>query len=86
VSSSINFTLSDADVSRIAQAVAVELRKQPSAELLTPEQTARKTGLSLKALERRRSRNQRPLAVRRGGRVRYLASEVDAFIAGKAAS
>ena len=74
--------LSPGDIEAIATAVARQLAKAPKAALLTPEQVATRTGLSLKALERRRSRNQPPLSVRRGRRVYYMAAAVDDYIAG----
>jgi predicted DNA-binding transcriptional regulator AlpA len=73
--------LSDEDVKRIAAAVAEQLKK-PNDALLTVEQAATLTGITVKGLERRRSRGQAPHAVRRGRSVRYLRSEVERFIAG----
>ena len=73
--------LDDTDVERIASAVAAQLKKRDDA-LLTVEQAAALTGITVKGLERRRSRGQAPHAVRRGRRVRYLRSEVERFIAG----
>lgn len=73
--------LDDADVERIASAVAAQLKK-PDDALLTVEQAAALTGITVKGLERRRSRGQAPHAVRRGSRVRYLRSEVERFIVG----
>ena len=82
--SSVAFQLSDDDIGRIAAAVAQQLAKQPAAELLTPAQVAARTGLTLKSLERRRSRNQAPLSVRRQGRVFYTAAEVEKYVRGAA--
>jgi len=79
---SIELRLPDAEVERIARAVVAQLAQAPKAELLTPAQVAAKTGLSLKALERRRSRNQPPLSVKRGGRVFYTGAAVHEFIEG----
>lgn len=80
--STVALQLSDVDVQRIAAAVAQQLARAPKAELLTPAQVANRTGLSLKALERRRSRNQPPLSVKRGGRVFYTAAAIEDYIAG----
>ena len=76
----VTVELSQADVARIAAAVAAELRKRPDDSLLTPKQAAEFVGLSEKALERRRSRGMPPEAVKRGGRVFYLRSVVEQFI------
>ena len=77
----VELRLADEDVRRIAAAVAEQLQK-PSEALLTVSQVSSLTGLSSKALERRRSRGVAPHAVKRGGRVRYLRSEVERYVAG----
>lgn len=79
--SALQVQLSPGDIVAIAAAVAAQLKK-PDDALLTVEQTAALTGITVKGLERRRSRGQAPHAVRRGSRVRYLRSEVERFIAG----
>ena len=78
--STLALQLSDQDVARIAAAVAAELRKQPQDQLLTPRRAAAVVGLSEKALERRRSRAQAPDFVRKGGRIFYLRSVLDAYV------
>ena len=81
--STVSLQLSDQDVARIAAAVAERL-KRPAETLLTAAQASAVTGLSLKALERRRSRGQAPHSVKRSGRVNYLQSEIEAYVAGTA--
>ena len=78
----VELRLPDAEVERIAAAAVAHLAKTPRAELLTPAQVAARTGLSLKALERRRSRGVPPFAVKRGGRCFYTAASVAEFIEG----
>ena len=79
----VTVELSQADVARIAAAVAAELRKRPDDSLLTPKQAAEVVGLSEKALERRRSRGMPPEAVKRGGRCFYLRSTIEEFVRGR---
>ena len=76
----VSIALSDDDVVRIAVAVAEQLRR-PADRLVTPQQASALTGISIKGLERRRSRALAPRSVKRGGRVFYLASELDRYIA-----
>ena len=73
--------LSPGDIEAIAAAVAAQL-KQPDDALLTVEQASALTGVSVKGLERRRSRGMAPHAVKRGRSVRYLKSEIEHYIAG----
>ena len=81
--STIELQLCDADVQRIADAVAARLAQEPKAELMAPRVAALRTGLSLKALEGRRARGQAPLSVKRGGRVYYTAAAIEEYIKGR---
>jgi hypothetical protein len=63
-----------------AQAIALlRAAERDDDDLVTAHVASKELGLTLKALEARRARNQPPLAVKRGGRVLYQRRELRRF-------